>query len=966
MITIPTRLKNLLQGVSDEISAAVGFALTSVGPILERNEAPFFSDYTDHGVRHIESVLKTCELLIADKAWEVFTREDAAALVLATLSHDLGMLISVDGFRHLVDPGRETGKIEQDDLPWHKLWREFQLEARRFDGSTLIKILGSPEPVPIEELEPDHFTERGMKIAGEFLRRHHHRLSHEIVDFGMPTEKAMLPLFQNVPEHLRDLAGIVARSHGASIRESLEPLMKRGGSCHREYRHLHPPFLMSLVRLSDYLDLDVGRAPASVLASKSLTSPISRREWWSHRAIVECNAQTDDPECLQVFADPTALWDVSTFIVIEEKVAGIQNELDTCWAVLGEVYGRFAPLNMLSLKIRRIRSNLRESSTINQLPFVPFRASLETARADLLKLLIEPLYGDHPGIGIRELIQNAIDAVREIDFILSKGPLLQPGDREEIEGDVIVSFEKDTEGNPWVTVTDRGIGMTWETVCNYYLTAGASFRESDVWKKRFTDDMGKSQVLRSGRFGIGALAAFLLGDRVHVSTRHVEEPEDRGIQFEFGLDDTMIEMRWVRRKIGSTIKVRTTNQILKRLMDTAHWRRERWDWYCLRNPVLVRRDIDGEKLEAEFTVPGLNERLPLHWHRIAVAGYEAIDWSYQKLSYYHHRSSLFCNGILIPDFYRIIDGEFQSPHLLVEGPTVSIFDPGRRLPLNLARERLARRPEDCATALAEDISRNFIAFCLLRGPKGSILSPDHFQNYFPMGYPNLNRNPSFEYFFDARGGFGLSDPWNISHFSSKPGLLVRITKPLQLSKSLVDLVSTTYGFISMMRVDGTLSTFDWWHRRLVLSNSNECLPAFAGLKLIGFHTLMTSSWYDRFTEKQRRFVVSLTRVQSKTPDWTLWTMGDCPNAGDALILIANEMLKNRASFESLTELYMAPVTESPAPGRIAQVWQQVVGGPIIPFEKAKREHIIARLGKEFEGHLAEWADSESKDASRNV
>jgi molecular chaperone HtpG len=955
MITIPARLKDLIQGVSDEISAAVGIALASVSPVLERNEAPFFSDYTDHGVRHIENVLKTCELLIADKAWEVFTREDSAVLVLATLSHDLGMLISVDGFRYLVDSRRDSRKIQPDDQPWHRLWREFQLEARRFDGSRLIKILGSPEPVPIQDLEPDHFSERGMKIAGEFLRRHHHRLSHEIVAFGMPIEKTILPLFQDVPEHLRDLAGIVARSHGLSIRESLEPLVNRGGSCHREHRHIHPPFLMSLVRLSDYLDLDIGRTPASVLASKSLKSPVSRREWWSHRAIVDCNAQTDDPECLQVFAEPMALSDVSTFIMIEEKVAGIQKELDMCWAVLGEVYGRFAPLNMLSLKIRRIRSNLREPSTINQLPFVPFKASVETARADLLKLLIEPLYGDHPGIGIRELIQNAIDAVREMDFILAKRPSLQPGDREEIEGDVLVSFEKDSDGNPWVTVTDRGIGMTWETVCKYYLTAGASFRESDVWKKRFADDEGKSQVLRSGRFGIGVLAAFLLGDRVYVSTRHVEEPENRGIQFEFGLDDTSIEMRWARRKVGSTIRVRTTNRILERLMDSVYWRQERWDWYCLKTPALVRRDIDGKKLKSDFTVPCLNELLPLHWHRITVPGYEAIDWSLRKLSY-RHGSALFCNGILIPSanispFHSTKD--FQT-HLFVQRPNVSVFDPEGRLPLTLARDRLARTPEDCAAALAEDISRNFIAFCLLRGPEGSILSRDHFQKYFPTEYPNLNRNPVFEYFFGARGGFGLSDPWNISHFSSTPGLLIRINKPLEISKSLADLVSTTYGFISVMRADGTLMAFDVWHRRLVLSNSNECLPAFAGLKLTGFQTLMTNSWYYRFTEKQRKFVVSSTRVQSKTTDWTLWTVGDCPGTGEVLVSIAQEMLKNRAPFESLTELYIDPSTERPAPGHIAQLWQQVVGDPIMPFEKAKREQIIARLGKEFEGHLAEW------------
>lgn len=159
-------------------------------------------------------------------------------------------------------------------------------------------------------------------------------------------------------------------------------------------------------------------------------------------------------------------------------------------AVLGEVYGRFAPLNQLGLRLRRVRSNLRDPSILKQLPFVPSKAGLESARAELLKLLIEPLYRDDPSIGVRELIQNAVDAVRELHFIINKNPSLAAENLADLESDVVVNFEKDEEEYIWITVSDRGIGMTWETVCKYYLTAGASFRRSDAWKKDFTDESG--------------------------------------------------------------------------------------------------------------------------------------------------------------------------------------------------------------------------------------------------------------------------------------------------------------------------------------------------------------------------------------------------------------------------------------------------------------------------------------------
>lgn len=461
MVKMPTRLLNLINGLTDDISAAVGHAFSSVGPILIRNEAPFFPDYTDHGKTHVESILSTCELLLNDDAWSVFTREDAATLVLATLAHDLGMLINIEGFQYLVSSKDSIRPVDKNDEPWEKLWREFQLEVRRFDGSTLMELLGSPEPVPIYELDPVKLSERGIRIVGEFLRRHHHRLAHEIVLWGMPTGNGRINLLKGIPGHLIEIAGLIARSHGVAIRECIETLIERTSTFHREYRHIHPTYLMSLVRLADYLDLDISRAPSSVLSAKFLRSPISRREWWSHKAVVDCHSLDDDPECLNVTADTAALTNIETFLIIEEKIKGIQQEIDLCWAVLGEVYGRFPPLNRLALKIRRIQSNIRKPAVTCQLPFVPHRASLESSRADLLKLLIGPLYGDHPGIGIRELIQNAIDAVRELDFILKSSTSYSGSDVENLEGDVVVYFEKDSNGDFWVVVADRGIGMTW-------------------------------------------------------------------------------------------------------------------------------------------------------------------------------------------------------------------------------------------------------------------------------------------------------------------------------------------------------------------------------------------------------------------------------------------------------------------------------------------------------------------------
>jgi hypothetical protein len=975
MIKIPSKFTNLLNGLTDDISAAVGLAVTSVSPFLERNEAIFFPEYTDHGVNHIESVLNTCELMISEEAWNIFTREDVAVLILAVMTHDLGMLIDADGFRYLVDQMRNNElPIEANDEPWQKLWREFQLDVRRFDGPTLINILGSPEPVSMQELDPVNLTERSIKIIGEFLRRYHHRLAHEIIVYGIPSANGRVPLFNGVPTHLKDVAGRIARSHGIAIRECIESFGNLDRTAHRAYRYIHPTFLMTLVRLADYLDLDIGRAPSSILAAKSLKSPMSKREWWSHRAMLNCHSYDDDPECLYVVIEPSALPDVSTLSIVEEKLTGVQQELDSCWAVLGEVYGRFPPLNQLHLRIRRVRSDIHELSKISQLPYVPFKASLESTRADLLKLLIEPLYGDNPGIGVRELVQNAIDAVREFDFIVKEILASTSIDREPLDSDVVVSFEKDHKGDYWIKIADRGIGMTWQTVCKYYLTAGASFRQSGAWKRKFTDDSGETQVLRSGRFGIGVLAAFLLGDRVRVSTRHLDEPEDKGIEFEFGLDDTTIELRWKKRSVGTTVEVKTTEKVVEELKEIEYYSSPaNWDRYFLEKPKLLVRDIDNKELKSKFSLPSFEDILPSDWHDITVPGFQAVNWTYRT-----DTPRLTCNGILIitggsrgidiedhfEDDSRIeVTERFwyrRDSYLYLENPNVSVFDPDGRFPLNLARDNIASRPVKLEELLADDVARNFISFCLCKGPQNHFLSDVQFSSLARINYPGMDYNPYKNrpnWFYDTPHGFGLSDPYFINQYDSSPSLLLRIKGGnLKISKSQYDIAMNDYGYILGMQTGNTLWEFDNWYKALALSKIGGApLPIFNRLAVKGFRIMMSDIWFERFITKQPKYIVRSLQVKSKIFNMVMFTIGDCPDEEKRLLSLSKDLKDNEVNVESVTECYISSEAESPTPGRIAKIWKEAIGGPIIPFDRAERQNIIERLDEKFKRHLEQWS-----------
>lgn len=98
--------------------------------------------------------------------------------------------------------------------------------------------------------------------------------------------------------------------------------------------------------------------------------------------------------------------------------------------------------------------------------------------------------------------------------------------------------------------------MTLQTIKEYFLKAGASLRRSEIWKKSLKDADGKSKIQRSGRFGVGTAAAFLIGEEIVVSTRHVDSLDNKGYEFFSKLDTDFIEIRKVNRSVGTTITIK--------------------------------------------------------------------------------------------------------------------------------------------------------------------------------------------------------------------------------------------------------------------------------------------------------------------------------------------------------------------------------------------------------------------------
>jgi hypothetical protein len=136
----------------------------------------------------------------------------------------------------------------------------------------------------------------------------------------------------------------------------------------------------------------------------------------------------------------------------------------------------------------------------------------------------EALYGDNPLVPLRELIQNAADAVRA-------RRVLQPG----LEGAVTIRHGK-TGDQEWVEVSDNGIGMSQDTLTHHLLDFGKSFWNSQASRNEFPG-LASSSFNPTGRFGIGFFSVFMWGDAARIISRKFGDAHEatRVLEFSAGV-----------------------------------------------------------------------------------------------------------------------------------------------------------------------------------------------------------------------------------------------------------------------------------------------------------------------------------------------------------------------------------------------------------------------------------------------
>jgi len=127
----------------------------------------------------------------------------------------------------------------------------------------------------------------------------------------------------------------------------------------------------------------------------------------------------------------------------------------------------------------------------------------------LLDLMINSLYSNKE-IFLRELISNASDAIDRLRL-----ELLAQGESPEDEGPLQIRVSYDRDAGT-ITVADNGIGMSRAEVIEHIGTIAKSGTRE--FFQALTGDQRKDATL-IGQFGVGFYSAFIVADRVELTTR---------------------------------------------------------------------------------------------------------------------------------------------------------------------------------------------------------------------------------------------------------------------------------------------------------------------------------------------------------------------------------------------------------------------------------------------------------------
>ncbi|HZF09660.1 MAG TPA: hypothetical protein VFE33_12790 [Thermoanaerobaculia bacterium] len=466
-------------------------------------------DFTLHDEDHAFRVAQRMVQVIPEGVLPKLSIPELALLLLSAYLHDIGMtpergqVAAHYNYLTIAAPGLTPQEQEEFEL-----WLAEQ---------------NRPVTPPMWTEAP---TLDQLALAAElvtyYCRYKHNDWSKDWIEKYLParTEHGE-PLFSRYPSWREDLID-VCQSHHWGIERLLDEAMDPKLLSSTEIVHLR--YLACVLRVADVLDIDPERTPTVVLRHRDIAER-SRIYWWKDQGLALTIHQDD--RRIAVRARPK-----SAFLhrAVLDTAAGIEAELRLCRKLDAQKPFRYLPAHSDLQHAWDLDASLYTDVRPYKDAYVYIEGSFRPNTEKLLELLGGTALYEEPLSAVRELLQNAFDAVREHiaserldlnDFDNPSDPKWEEelGRRHLVE----LTLEPDPKESHrwWLDCSDDGSGMTKEIIENHLLVSGTVTRPDLTELERSCKKKGFA-VGRTAKFGIGVLSYFMIADRIEITTQRNE------------------------------------------------------------------------------------------------------------------------------------------------------------------------------------------------------------------------------------------------------------------------------------------------------------------------------------------------------------------------------------------------------------------------------------------------------------
>lgn len=449
-------------------------AIRAVAAALSQRTSSVAPEYTDHSVAHMDSLWQVTDQVLTLEEVNRISPGEAFLLGSSFYVHDLGMALPV------TTAGKEQIKNSE----------AYRIARARF-----------------AKLSPSDDGKAAELALREATRELHAKKALEIATKPLPGLDTYLIEDSDLRSRWGNLVGLVSESHHWSLSEVERSLGSRGVIPGPDGDAIDLAYVASVLRIVDFAHINRSRAPQ---IERLLRPELPRQSevHWNAQAKVTGPFRDGDLlvfGCTEPIADTDAWWLFHDLALgLDAEIKGVQD------------YLRSRTVSAERFSLQGVKG-VEDPAVFNRFVRLPEQVVPIDIRVqpDSMERVVELLggrhiYGDDRLAPIRELIQNARDAIE------LRASLDQAHDRPSAPGRITISLER-TADNCVLKVADNGVGMTRGVVRRHLVAVGSDFWNSAEFYRQFSKavDAGFRPI---GRFGIGFLSVFMLGNHVEVET----------------------------------------------------------------------------------------------------------------------------------------------------------------------------------------------------------------------------------------------------------------------------------------------------------------------------------------------------------------------------------------------------------------------------------------------------------------